>query len=99
MGVDCPYPRLSAIERVGIHAVLGFTVLIVPFLNAVGVGQNENLASARFVMTAAAIFPVLGLIVCIYLGWKDATNHHAQLVLNALGLPGTLLVLLLALSK
>jgi hypothetical protein len=74
-------------------------MLGIVLLNALGVGRNENLVNASFVFTGAALYPIGGWLMCLYLGWKDATSHHLQLLLNAVGLPGTLLVLLLAVSK
>ena len=96
---NCAYQPLPLAERLIVSAVAAGIVVIRPMLNAMGVAMNENLANALPVLNGSVILFFLAWVGSIYLAWKEATDHHWTLVLNAMGLPGTLLGLALLFSK
>lgn len=99
LGDHCSRDRVPAWERFFLYVVAGCVLLSGPFSNALQIGVNENLANADVVLSAAIIFPIAGFLLTLYLAWKDEADSHWQVILNAIGAPGTLYVLLLALAR
>jgi len=87
------------VERLFVSAFAGGAVVIKPVLNAMGVAMNQNLFNALPVINGSMILFVAAWILGIYLAWKEAADHHWTLLLNSMGVPGTLVGLALLFSK
>lgn len=99
-GVDnCAYKPINVWERVIVSAVAGGAVVIRPILNAMGVAMNQNLFNALPVVSGSMVLFVAVWALGIYLAVKEAADHHWTLLLNSMGVPGTLVGLALILSK
>jgi hypothetical protein len=95
----CPFRVLPWWERLPLAAVVAGVILAKPFLNAIGVDLNQEIASANVVLRWSAVVPVLVWLGAIYLAWKEPSDHHWTTAINAMGAPGTLLGLAVAFSK
>ena len=98
-GGACPYKPLWWIERVVVTALVSGAVLARPLANAVGLGFDQSIASAHPVFNVSSALIVLAWAAAIYVAYKDDADHHWTVVINAIGLPGFLLTLVLMLSK
>lgn len=95
----CAYKPINVWERVIVSAVAGGAVVIQPILNATGVAMNQNLLNALPVVNGSMLLFVVAWALGIYLAVKEAADHHLTLLLNSMGVPGTLVGLALILSK
>jgi hypothetical protein len=95
----CPYQPMRMAERMGVTAFFSGLVVMWPIANAIGLGFSQDFKTARLVFSISAVIPVAAWMGSIYVAYKEDTDHYWTVILNAIGLPGTIVTILLALSK
>lgn len=95
----CPFTPLPTWERLLVSFTVAGIIVAKPLANSLGLNVDETIINAQFIFRVSMLFPLLAWGLAVYFAYREATDHHVTLVVNAMGIPGTILGIALILSK
>jgi hypothetical protein len=82
-----------------VTAMVAGLVIAGPVANAISLDLSNSIANATYVLRWTVAIPVAVWIGAMYAAWKEPAEHWLTVILNAAGMPGTLLAIALAVSR